>query len=73
MEQPNVIQKSFKEIMDEGTMRKIGTMGAPAGSNPYGYPLGGNGMPIQNGYRQVFISREDRVMPTIGQMKHTRN
>lgn len=73
VEQPNVIQKSFKEIMDEGTMRKIGTMGAPAGSNPYGYHLGGNGMPIQNGYRQVFISREDRVMPTIGQMKHTRN
>ena len=73
VDQPNVIQKSFKEIMDEGSEKKIGTMGTPAGSNPYGYPLRGNGMPIMNGYRQVFISREDRVMPTIGQMKHTRN
>ena len=73
VEQPNVIQKSFKEIMDEGSEKKIGTMGAPAGSNPYGYPLGGISMPIMNGYQQVFISREDRVMPTVGQMKHTKN
>ena len=67
------IQKSFKQMMDEGSEKKIGTYGAPAGSNPYGYPLRGNGMPIQNGYQQVFISREDMVMPPIGQMKHTKN
>ena len=73
VDQPNVIQKSFKEIMDEGSEKKIGTMGTPAGSNPYGYPLGGISMPIMNGYQQVFISREDRVMPTVGQMKHTKN
>lgn len=73
VEQPNVIQKSFKQMMDEGSEKKIGTYGAPAGSNPYGYPLRGNGMPIQNGYQQVFISREDMVMPPIGQMKHTKN
>ena len=73
VDQPNVIQKSFKEIMDEGSEKKIGTYGTPAGSNPYGYPLGGISMPIMNGYQQVFISREDRVMPTVGQMKHTKN
>ena len=73
VDQPNVIQKSFKQMMDEGSEKKIGTYGAPAGSNPYGYPLRGNGMPIQNGYQQVFISREDMVMPPIGQMKHTKN
>lgn len=73
VDQPNIIQKSFKEIMDEGSEKKIGTYGAPAGSDPYGYPLRGNGMPIQNGYQQVFISREDMVMPPIGQMKHTKN
>ena len=73
VDRPNVIQKSFKQMMDEGSEKKIGTYGAPAGSNPYGYPLRGNGMPIQNGYQQVFISREDMVMPPIGQMKHTKN
>ena len=64
---------SMAEMMKSAEKRAIDARGAPSGYKSYGHSFNGQSIPIQNGYRQVFISRDDPVMPAPGKMKITKN
>lgn len=64
---------SMREMMKSAQEQAADRRGAPSGYKAYGFPFNGQGIPIQNGYRQVFINRDDPVMPTIDRMKVKKN
>ena len=64
---------SMAELMKSAEQRTIDARGAPSGYKSYGHSFNGQSIPIQNGYRQVFITRNDPVMPPVSEMKVTKN
>ena len=64
---------SFSELMKSKSDVRYSERGMPSGMHPYGHNFNGQAIPIQNGYRQVFISRDEPVMPAPGKMKITKN
>ena len=62
---------SFSELMKSKS--ESSERGMPSGMHPFGHNFNGQAIPIQNGYRQVFIQREEPVMPETGKMKITKN
>ena len=64
---------SFSELMKSKSDVRYSERGMPSGMHPYGHNFNGQAIPIQNGYRQVFIQRDEPVMPAPGKMKITRN
>lgn len=67
----NAKPPSFSELMK--SKGESSERGMPSGMHPYGHNFNGQAIPIQNGYRQVFISRDEPVMPAPGKMKITKN
>lgn len=64
---------SFSELMKSKGDVRYSERGMPSGMHPYGHNFNGQAIPIQNGYRQVFIQRDEPVMPAPGKMKITKN
>lgn len=64
---------SFSELMKSKSDVRYSERGMPSGMHPYGHNFNGQAIPIQNGYRQVFIQRDEPVMPAPGKMKITKN
>lgn len=64
---------SFSELMKSKGDVRYSERGMPSGMHPYGHNFNGQAIPIQNGYRQVFIHRDEPVMPAPGKMKITKN
>lgn len=62
---------SFSELMKSKS--ESSERGMPSGMHPFGHNFNGQAIPIQNGYRQVFIHRDEPVMPEPGKMKITKN
>lgn len=67
----NAKPPSFSELMK--SKGESSERGMPSGMHPFGHNFNGQAIPIQNGYRQVFISRDEPVMPAPGKMKITKN